>query len=333
MAILIARSLICQGCTVSVASMNPDKLANEFNDIRFFSSGKKNILGIIREVASADKVLIGGGTLIQNDFNAKLSPILIYICVVAVAARLLRKEVLFVSVGINELSWKNKLISRLLGKISGRVRDSVSVENARKNGIRVSGLSVCPDIGFLCSSGLIKLPSDISCNGYGVISLVGEKLDAGAMSALLDAAIEGLLKKKVSKIYLLCMDLRKSEEYALYQRFQDESGVEIFIENSLASTLSLIAGAKFCVAMRLHAAIISTSYSVPTVVVAREDKQRFLREIVGKDRYLEFGRADLGRALRLAIEGLNEGGCPQGLVDSYIDRAKISYGQLFANYG
>jgi len=290
------------GYEVSIASIDPTSYAAIYGgDV--FSSSKSNMLNWFKRIYKADCVIIGGGTMIQNDFGRTgFSGILLYASSVLFMAAMLRVPRIYViGIGINKISRKNWFFAQFFRFADViLVRDAASVHNARMVGLS-KYITASHDVGLAASlydSGLkndtLGTPLSHAERPYVCLSIAKEKSEIAAY---------GLAKKLVSAsigagldVRLLAMDIREEEELGIYRKLKDEfrEAVTIVIPKNPFELVPMLRAARLCIGMRLHFCVLSVVAGQKVVVVSREQKTEWLAEFVGKERFIDFFSATAG---------------------------------------
>lgn len=297
---LMTRVLVnaCRKCGYYpvVASMNPQFIERTYDQDSFHSSR----LGFRRwmtELFRAECVIVGGGTLIQNDFGrSRISGILLYAVAAIVFAKVVfAKPTYVLGVGINKVSFFNRFLAkffRLADLIV--VRDRASVDNARLLGITKNVVELF-DIG-LCKSLYddpkrfvqVRRPAERGLP-YICLSLAKEGNAQQAMvlaqGVLVQAARSG------RDVVLVAMNVSESEELSLYAEIVRTNelpvDVSIFVPDTPYEVAELVRHAEACVGMRLHFCVLCLVNGICPVIVSREQKSEWMRAYVGDDRFIQ----------------------------------------------
>lgn len=294
---IISNYLVSREIDVFAASMSPSKMLPQKNVI-YFSSSKGKIFSWLSKINNARAVIIGGGTLIQNDFGVfGVSGITAYISMVVLMAKVLGVPVYGVGLGVRRLNGVNKLFLPFLKMVNGYlVRDVSSKDILMNYGVDGRKIEVGYDIGlnskfyddpdFSINEQLhIKSEKPILC-----ISLVKENIGLHVKNFAINFIDK--LTDYGFEILLLAMDEREEEELGLFheikKQIKNPSDVHIVVPNNPAQVSAAIKKSNAVVAFRLHCAVMAVSMGKPTFVLAREAKQNWLSEFVGQNRWWKF---------------------------------------------
>lgn len=271
-----------QGCMVESASMLPQKM-NKIYDTTYFSSRLKNISQWVGAIRRADVVVIGGGTVVQDDFGKTFGGILTYTAVVILVSKLLGKKVHAIGIGFNSIKRPMSKFAinayRFIDTVC--VRDDLSWQLAKKFPWLGHKLSLAADLAFLknyYTSASLFNPQEKKEKRL-LISLVGESHKASAY-AVLERAYSIALQNKIPLVGI-AMDERKTEEISVFESFKRNFPDFLYIAPATAEdAVHEIGRSCGVISMRLHASIISLVMGRPLVVVSRETKTAWIKEWV-----------------------------------------------------
>lgn len=303
---VLANACKLQNLKPIIASTTPLETKRLYGDESFHSSIWK-LFGWLTHIKNSKLVIIGGGTLIQNDFGRLgISGILRYTAIAILISKLIyRKRVLVLGIGINRVTGINKWISsayKLADMIL--VRDDASIRNAKA--INIGDARKLNDIG-LCFSLYDKF-SSISTPGEGTpyicLSLVKEtfediSLDIG--TAIIQYAISNELKVKA-----ICMDARDTEEFSLYEALSKRhpNTIEIIRPEEPYELINNLRHAKLCIGMRLHFCVLSLTAGQRPFVLSREEKQEWIPKIFPRAPYLDIMQPNAKNKLSSMLNGI-----------------------------
>lgn len=227
--------------------------------------GLRRLIASIRE---QDVILIGGGSLIQDKHGGgRWRGVLGYAWTVTALARLFRKPILAVGLGIDELgSPGGKAAAReVLGRIDWlSVRDRRSADEALALGRGHSDITVGPDPAFAFPHG--DLPSGEG--DYIVLSPAMEDVGEEHIAALFaDIAAAVSSAHPDLRIKIVAMDERAAEDAGklalIIDRLSpgDASRVDLTVPSDVREAAALLRGAEAIIAMRLHALILGYGFA------------------------------------------------------------------------
>jgi polysaccharide pyruvyl transferase WcaK-like protein len=279
-----------------IAAIDPEYIKNSYGEITFPSSLMR-LHKWIRHIASADVVIVGGGTMIQNDFGRTgVSGILLYAAVaVCLSKYLFRKRTLVLGIGINEVTTINRMLAKMvLTADEIFVRDVISEENAKKisSNVKVRKLfdiALCTSLYDQRSGSTVRMPPT---RPYVCVAVAkernGDLACRIAEETIRFAISNGLLVK------LVAMDVRESEELGIYRtlKSQYKDAVEIVVPDDPYIVIDVVKSATICVGMRLHFCVICLISGVSPIVVSREQKTQWLARFTGLDRFLKHDDPD-----------------------------------------
>lgn len=300
--------VICLAChrlnhIPQVASMRPSETNRIYNETTF-SSSVKSIYSWFPAIRRSTLVIIGGGTLIQNDFRGPTSRILLYtVSAILISHFIFRKRVVAVGLGINKVNKINTFLAKAYAYCDSiYVRDEQSLVNSKLVSLR--NVRIFPDIGlglqFDQAIGDSHVSSTVKSR-YICISLVREDLEEFSIAAgraLLNAA-----QKNGLFVYAICMDKRDSEEKYIYCRLQEEfaDSLEITEPNSPYDLVALLSNSALNIGMRLHFSVMSLLCGRNPVVISRETKTEWIREAFPNSKRIDAFSNDLVDKLEFAV--------------------------------
>lgn len=296
------------GFSPVVAAIDPAFQMRVYGQDAFLSS-KRGIKTWLKEIQSSDCVIIGGGTLIQNDFNkGRLSGILMYaLSAMLISKVVFRKPTYLLGVGVNRVSWLNKVVSKLFRFADLIiVRDQASIENAASIG-GFGNVKKFWDVG-LCKSlydrdGHVDEVVVSPVDDYVCLSLAKEKNKEKALHV--GRLVVRYARERGYGVRLVAMDVRDSEELSLYAELIESEGeecVSLIVPVTPYELIPVIKGARSCVGMRLHFCVLCLVYGISPVVVSREQKSEWIRYFVGNKRLIQFDDVSLDSKIMAALE-------------------------------
>lgn len=296
MNISLTNYLVASGYKVSCMSANvlQSSSINKYAT-RVFSDRISSLPIQVWEIIKSKVVVVGGGTLVQSDFKGGgVSPILARAAFYTAIARILRKRVAVVGLGVNSVAGANKLLATLLVLSAGRIvyRDEESYECMKGNIPRSlflrarAKMVVAEDLAFLeYAQDEVdrKVGRESFCGSKKLyLSVVGEN-HVGKSISVVRQAVSTVIEGGVDNLILVAMDRRESEELSIYRQVLNEvlvkfpsisDRIEVRSVNNPLALLYEIASCSNAAScgMRLHFLIISMIAGVPPFVLSRESK-------------------------------------------------------------
>ena len=282
----------------SITTAVPGAITRSYPDLEEFLLRRSSPWGwvrLVRWIYSLDVLLVGGGSLIQDKLGiSRLRGMIPFLSQVLAIAKFARKPILTLPVGVDRL--ETELGRTMAGPVLRKfdylqVRDPGSAKNAKEyGGGAVDPVLVC-DPAFS-----LEETSDVFAAGpttgmslaspYIAISLVRENLPLERLLAAIQALIQEVLSEGY-QVLLVPMDKRQNDELSLFQELQrglpeqQHSRCTILTPDTpLQDVIRVLRGARFLVAMRLHAAILALGYT-PVFMISRTTKTEQLIEGFG----------------------------------------------------
>jgi len=300
----ISASLLSQGfnqCRVRSACINPGRLEKVYGHEEIFIDRRSlgGLISLVKSIQEADLVVIGGGTLIQDKLGISIfRGVLAYTQQIVSLARLFKKPIVTLPIGIDELSTR---IAKKYAKCVIQntnyllLRDEKSLCLARQyNGKASSKRSVRlgADPAFLIEnfSQIEVLDNKLNrlFDRYIVISLAGEKFESDYLLKVSERIIDFFLSRDTHcGAVLLAMDDRANEETMLYKALTNKlkntnfaSRIKLVSPKDARVAFAILKKSHFLLAMRLHAMIFGLGY-VPIVGLSRTTKTDSFLEFTG----------------------------------------------------
>jgi polysaccharide pyruvyl transferase CsaB len=265
---------------------------------------KGGALRLIRAIAQSDALIVGGGDLIRDDMGWKT---LLYTIEKMVVALLLRKKIYVVNAGIGKLStWYGRILLQWTLRRCRRiiVRDLRSAEICREFGVKPDP-DLAPDIVL----SLPDLLNEESTRGaecpvpqpYVVVSLrhnpnAFRKYEmTEERIRTLAASLDDLIERNGVEVVFLPMQagfFSGRGDNQLHGRVvkamvrKDRVHVRAWTSD-LREICRWIQGARFVIAMRLHAAVLAFSCGRPSVLMPYDRKIREFSELMKIELLLE----------------------------------------------
>lgn len=287
---------------------------------------KGGALRLIRAIAQSDALIVGGGDLIRDDMGWKT---FFYTMEKMIVAILLRKKIYVVNAGIGRLStWYGRILLKWALKRCHRiiVRDLRSEEICRDLGVKPSP-ALAPDIVLslptLLDKGATRSTECPLSSPYVVVSLRHNpnvfrnyEMTEDRIRTLA-ASLDDLIERKGVDVVFLPLQagfFSGRGDNQLHGRVvkamvrKDRVHVRAWTSD-LQEICRWIQGARFVIAMRLHAAVLAFSCERPSVLMPYDRKIREFAELMKIDLLLEESalddRASLSSLLEAALSPKN----------------------------
>jgi polysaccharide pyruvyl transferase WcaK-like protein len=277
----LAASLEDHGLAVEVADFGGRRMSGP--RMRRVLNGLRSLMIAVRDV---DAVVLGGGTLLQDDRRDRLLGGLPRLMLVtATVARLFRRKVVFFGVGCDPI--RRRVPRLMLGLALGSAPVWVRDESSRKRCFELFGRDVvlAGDASLLGITPMRALVADLGSRSGAVIALNGN--DCGHLSE----ATMRLLRSEYGELTFLSM----SQGAHLDDSSRIPSAIKDHfdrITEGLAweEAVRIIGTSRLVIASRMHALYVATIVGTPAVAYGSSAKVRSFTQ--------EFGIADLESSLR-----------------------------------
>jgi polysaccharide pyruvyl transferase WcaK-like protein len=230
-----------------------------------------HLVGLAREIARADVVVLGGGTLLQNDRG-----LLLWQAILSAFAHVLRKPVVIAAVGAEGL---RPLRYRLAARYICRNASAISVRDHNSSDVvqRVSGreVDVAADPVLLTHSSLkgAWLPP-LATQHLGTKPTIAVNLTRVAPPQLIEALADRLARaiSAGSQVIGVAMDRRADHDVAALRQLGDALGWPpayriLPSETGWQALCKELSAADVCIGMRLHFMLLATIVSRPVVAI------------------------------------------------------------------
>jgi len=282
----------------SITTAVPGAITRSYPDLDEFVLRRSSPWGwvrLVRWIYSLDVLLVGGGSLIQDKLGiSRLRGLIPFLSQVLAIARFARKPILTLPVGVDRL--ETELGRAMAGPVLRKfdylqVRDPGSASNAKEyGGGAIDPVLVCdPAFSLDETSDVFAAGATTSlslASPYIAISLVRENLPLERLLAAIQSLIQEVLSEGY-QVLLVPMDKRQNDELGVFQELQhglpeqQRSRCTILAPDTpLQDVIRVLRGARFLVAMRLHAAILALGYT-PVFMISRTTKTEQLIEGFG----------------------------------------------------
>lgn len=265
----LAKALTVAGASVVVADFGGERLPR--GEPRLHLRGPLDLWRVIRSV---DAVVIGGGTLLQDDVGRGLGGLPRLIAAVSWISRLARRRAYFFAVGCDPV---DRPLARLLLRVgiwrrTVWVRDAWSAPRVRALGDRE--VRVGADAVLLWGADVFSSPSD---RGAGaVVALARDEVRE------LDDAYIARLKELHTHVIFVQMDQGDERGDARSLPSDVRSMFDYVTERMpWMAVVDLYRNADVVVASRMHALYLGMMFGVPLVVASDRPKVRSFAEEFG----------------------------------------------------
>lgn len=243
------------------------------------------LVGLIRTIARADMVILGGGSLVQDKFGAsRIKGVLGYAWLVSRLAGLFGKPLITAPLGIDALhhDTSKPIAIEALGRAKRVfVRDQRSRDNLAAwatPAIDAATTRVC-DPAFA----IVGDQGDPSRSGYVALSPAFEGEFDDLVADTFARVAERVVSQLDRDVVLVAMDDRQHEDGGKLARIVERlsptarARVRAEVPPTLDDALALLRGSAGVIAMRLHSVILSYGF-VPVACLSRTTKTEALME-------------------------------------------------------
>lgn len=250
--------------------------ATDFGGSRRAGSGPRRytrgLLGLARAVRASDAVIVGGGTLLQDDTGRGfLNGLPRLVLTVSMTAFVARRPMVYLGVGCDPAArWAPRAAMRLAVRgrtVWARDRDSLGRVAQQLHGRAGLASDVCLLAGPGVRSTINEVASSVQARRGAVVALNRRdvaQVDATFLARMTSAA-EG------SPLFL-AMDQRIGAG-DLTDHFEGKAGLRVLEQPiSWKDAAAVIAGAEVLIASRMHALYLAALLGTPTIAVGRSAK-------------------------------------------------------------
>lgn len=272
---------------ITVLSQKPHLTSEKFNVKSVY---RMNIKQVINAIKSADILISGGGSLLQDSTSKK--SIAYYLGIIWIAL-ILRKKVFIYSQGIGPIESKlnRVLVTKTLNRLRYIVvRDEQSKELLCDIGVQASNIHVTADpvirvkkaeldIGeaILKKEGFVNEPNKITVG----FALRGLKLKGNFISEICKAA-EQIIKQYNAQVVFI--PFHHSEDLQAIEEIELKLGKKAtYIKNKYLTEemLSIIGNMDILVGVRLHSLIHAAIMGVPMIAISYDPKVNSFMHTLG----------------------------------------------------
>lgn len=284
------------GCKITVLSANPGETSAAYG---VDAVNRWNIFDIIRSAVSADLLISGGGTLIQDGTSTKS---LLYYLAVIMIAHILKLKIMLYSNGIGPLDKKRniKLTRNVLNKADLiTLRDTASKEALEEIGVTHPEIVLTADPAFLLKADLDKKAADIiaecrkdkdkqSERDFFIISIRHWKsLKENFTDVIAHSADYIADKYNMTPVFL---PMQISSDGGISKSAAEKmTNTPVIIDAKLTTgeTLAIVRAAKVCMGMRLHTLIYAASQGIPIIGLVYDPKINGFMDYIGQNIYTD----------------------------------------------
>lgn len=298
-----------------VLSASPEDTQKTYN-VR--SVKRDNPFALIKALFSCKMLLVGGGTLIQDATSTKS---LLYYLYIIKAATMLGKKVMLYSNGIGPLKEENrKITKKTLNRVDViTLRDQASAGELKNIGVTKPKIKLLSDCAFGLTA---ELQNTKQAKGdYFIVSVRNFKnLDTNFCDTLAAACDYLFTKYSLTPVFV---PFQASKDRKICEEIMSKTNcsTELFdSECEIGELLSLIAGARLCIGMRLHSLIYSVMCNTPVVGLVYDPKVSGFMEYIGQKSYIYTNKLDKSELLTLLDSSIqNEEKIKNELLESYLE--------------
>jgi polysaccharide pyruvyl transferase CsaB len=265
----------------------------------------------VRAIGRCDRVVLGGGGILKDE-GLRL-PLELF--ATALAARLLRRDVTLVAVGVGPFytrlgGWLARVTARLARVRT--VRDADSLEALNRLGVRRVVLGADPTFSLSSEASGGRAPRD-PASAHGVIAVSLRRwyrgapdgdarqtaLREGVAAALAGPIVEGRVARLLSCYWP--RDLDEMQRLGIDERLGDAELIEH--ELDWTDLTAAVGDADLVVAMRYHAVAAAAMAGRPIVALAYEPKVKALATELGVPTVdVDLPDAELAATIRIAVD-------------------------------
>lgn len=278
---------LCPGVEITVLSKNPAETEKHYG-VR--SAGRFDIFGIIGALKSADLLISGGGSLLQDMTSSK--SLLYYLSIIKLAELFGVKTYIYANgIGPVNKPQNRKKVKKILNRADMiTLREKSSADELKALGVD-AGYEITADPVFAISPEDEKSTGDYlekkglnRGENYFVVSVrpwLKTKEDFAEQTALFCRKIydaEGLIP--------VILAMQPAKDGALSEEICKAAGIRcILINESLGCEriLGILRGASFAAAMRLHTLIYAAKTGTPSIGISYDPKVSAMLEYTNQD--------------------------------------------------
>jgi polysaccharide pyruvyl transferase CsaB len=278
---------------------------NAIKHVTFCSSIVKQIADMVKAINKSDLIIIGGGGLLQDEFNLKTIPRYL---LPAIIGRLRHKRFVFYALGVGPLNTRySKSLIRLVSSQAAfiSVRDNESKETMA--GLGLKEVDVVPDPVFLLPKCDEKMTRQILREediGQNRASRIGVSLreiyhtsrrKVRSMMELSEQqkqdivlSLEKVAERTGGMLVFFCTDnvLDKKISEEISQRCKCDTRLITADKYCPTEFAGLLGSMDIVITMPLHSAIIASISHIPIVAIDYNPKVRNFMRLIGQEEYL-----------------------------------------------
>lgn len=294
---------------ITVLSINPERTAHEHPGVK--AVHRYRLIGLVNSVRSADLVISGGGSLLQDVTSRK--SVLYYLFILKLAHFLKRKTMIFAQ-GIGPLlrSSTRKAVANALGNVDLiTVRDNDSKSLLKEIGIK-GDVYVAADPSFLVPPDYAEADRLLAENGLerGNFIAVALRPWPGFEQNLEIAAKSISDASKKLGIKIAALPLQETEDIEPSNLLSD--AIVLTGLNNIRVMKGIVGRSGLIIGMRLHSLIFAASEGVPFVPIVYDPK-------------VESFAKSCGIEAAVKIESLSDGAFQAVIEEAWNERQAVAY--------
>jgi polysaccharide pyruvyl transferase WcaK-like protein len=270
-------ALLTDALVGALRASGQEATATDFGAARVAGSGPRRytrgLVGLVRAIRASDAVIVGGGTLLQDDTGrGLLNGLPRLVLTVSMTAFLSRRPMVYLGVGCDPISRPAPRAALRLA-VKGRTvwaRDRASLDRVagQLHGRPRLGADVCLLPGDPAVQAVVEAASNSEVVRRGVVVALNRR-DVAQVDA---AFLMRMASEDGVEPTLLAMDQR-TEEGDLTDHFDGMSGFRLLQPPvSWRDAATTIAGATVVIASRMHALYLAALSGTPMIAVGRSPK-------------------------------------------------------------
>lgn len=231
---------------------------------------------LVKEIRSADMVLIGGGSLIQDKLGIGIfRGVLSFFLQSLILCRVVGTRIATLPIGVDALETR---LGRNTARLALKLLEEINVRD-RLSAKIVEGITPAPpktllyaDPAYMLQPAKIDDAEQRGADQVLLVSLVRENIEIEVLKSL-HAEIRGYAASNNLQVRYISMDRRFSDEESLYRDILDIPATEIIKPDNLTEVFHAIEQSECIIAMRLHLLILALGRK-PLIGISRTTKTR-----------------------------------------------------------
>ncbi|NUU16966.1 polysaccharide pyruvyl transferase family protein [Cellulomonas humilata] len=231
--------------------------------------------GLARTIGSADAVVIGGGTLLQDDVGGRVGGLPRLMAVTSLLGWLLRTPVVFFGVGCDPVHRRvpRSLLRAALWRRRVWARDEQSMQRCSGLGVAAASLSLGSDVSLLLADEIAAMRGGDGPN-HGVVALAKADSEGLTHPAVLEA-----VARWGSLVFVQMFQDESVGDASTLSRPARNGFARVTDGLSWREAAAVVAGADVVIASRMHALYLALMAGTPAIPVGDLAKVRsFARE-------------------------------------------------------